>query len=134
MFLRESRHKRLSGETVVYLQLVENVWNRETQQPQTRVVCNFGRADDPKVRERLGQLARGILRRVAPEDLTQGKPDWKLLDAWPYGDLYVLAHLWDKVGLPKLLPALCRDDTRRKLPVERACFAMVANRTRSVPC
>ena len=30
--------------------------------------------------------------------------------------------------MPERLPALTRDDTRRTLPVERACFAMVANR------
>jgi hypothetical protein len=30
--------------------------------------------------------------------------------------------------MPERLPALTRDDTRRSLPVERACFAMVANR------
>jgi len=128
MFLRESRHKRASGQAVIYLQLVENVWNRETGKPETRIVFNFGRADDEKVRESLSQLARGILRRVAPEELTQGKADWKLVDAWPYGDLYVLDQLWEKIGLPQLLPELTRDDTRRKLPVERACFAMVANR------
>ncbi len=89
---------------------------------------DFGRADDAKVRERLGQLARGIMRRVAPEDLVQDKPDWKLIEAWPYGDLYVLTQLWNKIGLPELLPELTRDDSRRTLPVERACFAMVANR------
>lgn len=128
MFLRESRHKRASGETVVYLQLAENVWNREAGKTETRIVFNFGRADDPKVRERLGQLARGIMRKVTPEDLAHGNPGWTLLDAWPYGDVYVLEQLWAKIGLPQLLPELARDDTRRKLPVERACFAMVANR------
>lgn len=128
MFLRENRHRRSSGNTVVYLQLVESVWNRDTARADTRVVYNFGRADDPAVRDKLSVLARGILRRVAPEELAQGGPGWKLVDAWPYGDLYALEQLWTKVGLPELLPKLTRDDTRRKLPVERACFAMVANR------
>ena len=56
------------------------------------------------------------------------RPDWTLRDAWPYGDLYVLEHLWKKIGMQELLPSLTRDDTRRTLPVERACFVMVANR------
>jgi transposase len=128
MFLRESRHRRTSGETVTYLQLAESVWNPKTGKPETRIVYSFGRADDTSVRDKLCLLARGILRRVMPEDLVLGNPDWKLVDAWPYGDLYVLAQLWDKIGLPALLPKLARDDTRRTLPVERACFAMVANR------
>lgn len=128
MFVRESRHKRASGQTVVYLQLVENRWNSDTRKPETHVLYNFGRADDAAVREKLGKLARGILRRVEPEQLVAGDHDWKLVDSWPYGDLYVLEQLWAKVGLPELLPELARDDSRRKLPVERACFAMVANR------
>jgi hypothetical protein len=70
----------------------------------------------------------GILRRVAPEEIVAERPGWTLLDAWPYGDLYVLEQLWQRIGMPERLPALTRDDTRRTLPVERACFAMVANR------
>ena len=31
--------------------------------------------------------------------------------------------------MPERLPALTRDNTRRTLPVERACFAMMANRS-----
>lgn len=128
MFVRESRHKRASGQTVVYLQLVENRWNSKTGKPETRVLYNFGRADDEAVREKLSKLARGIMRRIEPDQLVAKESEWKLVDSWPYGDLYVLEQLWAKVGLPELLPALARDDSRRKLPVERACFAMVANR------
>lgn len=128
MFLRENRHRRSSGSIVVYLQLVESVWNRETGRADTRVVYNFGRADDPAVRHKLHELASRILRRVAPEDLAAATPGWKLEEAWPFGDVYVLEQLWSRIGLPDLLPELTRDDTRRTLPVERACFAMVANR------
>ncbi len=128
MFLRESKQKRAGGETVTHLQFAESVWNRATQQADTRIVYSFGRADDPQVRERLRALARSILRRVAPEEIVAARPDWKLVDAWPYGDLYVLEQLWRQIGMPERLPALTRDDTRRTLPVERACFAMVANR------
>jgi hypothetical protein len=128
MYLRESRHRRAHGEPVVYLQLAESVWNKETGRSEMRIVYNFGRATDPQVQEKLTRLARGILRRVAPEELVQGAPDWKLVDAWPYGDVYVLEKLWNRIGLQDLLPSLIRDDTRTRLPVERACFAMIANR------
>ena len=66
MFLRESTQKRAGGATVTHLQLAESVWNPTTQRADTRIVYNFGRADDPQVRERLRTLARSILRRVAP--------------------------------------------------------------------
>jgi len=128
MYLRESTQKRAGGEKVTHLQFAESVWNKATQRADTHIVYNFGRADDPVVRERLRALAHNILRRVAPEEIVAARPDWKLVDAWPYGDLYVLEHLWQRIGMPERLPALTRDDTRRTLPVERACFAMVANR------
>jgi len=128
MYLRESTQKRAGGERVTHLQFAESVWNKATQRADTHIVYNFGRADDPAVRERLRALAHNILRRVAPEEILAARPDWKLLDAWPYGDLYVLEQLWQRIGMPERLPALTRDDTRRTLPVERACFAMVANR------
>lgn len=135
MFLRESRHRRASGEEVVYLQLVESVWNPKTRRAETRVVYNCGRADNEQTRKRLQELARGILRRVSPEDLVRERTDWKLLDCWPYGDLYVLEQLWDRLGMHSLLPAMTRDTVskyvpkkERPLPVERTCFAMVANR------
>ncbi len=129
MFLRESKQKRANGGIITHLQLAESIWNTATQRADTRIVYNFGRAEDPEVRERLRTLARSILRRVAPEEIVAARPDWKLVDAWPYGDLYVLEELWKKIGMPERLPALTRDDTRRTLPVERACFAMVANRS-----
>jgi len=128
MFLRESKQKRAGGEIITHLQFAESVWNKATQRADTHIVYNFGRADDPQVRERLRALARSILRRVAPEAILEARPDWKLVEAWPYGDLYVVEHLWQQIGMPERLPALTRDDTRRTLPVERACFAMVANR------
>ncbi len=128
MFLRESTQKRAGGAVVTHLQFAESIWNKATQRADTVIVYNFGRADDPQVRERLRALARSILRRVAPEEILQERPDWTLRDAWPYGDLYVLEQLWRRIGMPERLPALTRDDTRRTLPVERACFAMVANR------
>jgi hypothetical protein len=128
MFLRESKQKRVSGEVITHLQLAESVWNPATQRADTRIVYNFGRADDVAVRDRLRALAKNILRRVAPEEIVAAHSDWTLVDAWPYGDLYVLEQLWTQIGMPERLPALTEDDTRRTLPVERACFAMVANR------
>jgi hypothetical protein len=133
MFLRESRHRRASGEVITYLQFVESVWNPERRRADTRVIYNFGRADDETTCRKLRDLARSILRRVAPEELIEERPDWKLLDCWPYGDLYVLEHLWTRLGLHKLFPRLLVDATHRKLPVERSCFVMVANRA-CAPC
>jgi len=48
--------------------------------------------------------------------------------AGPYGDLWALEQLWARLGRPERLPAPTQNDPRRTLPVERACFATVANR------
>jgi len=135
MFLRESRHRRASGEVVVYLQLAESVWDPEAKRAQTRVLYNFGRSDEVATRDGLRDLARSILRRVAPDELVQHRDDRKLVDCWPYGDIYVLEQLWSRLGIRELLPKLARDNvsahvkaSEKIVPVERACFAMVANR------
>ena len=106
MYLRESKQRRADGSTVAYLQLAENVWNAERHRSETRIVCNCGRADDPEVTERLRRLARSILRRcTAGEIVDAGGGDWRLVCAWPYGDVYVLEALWQRLGIAEVIRA-----------------------------
>jgi hypothetical protein len=53
MYLREAKQKRTDGSVVTYLQRAENVWNTEKRRSETHILCNFGRADDAAVTERL---------------------------------------------------------------------------------
>lgn len=133
MFVRTSRQRRKSGEVVTYLQLVESEWDPKAKQSKARILYNFGRADDEGAIAKMRELARNILRRVAPEELVGDQPDWRLVDAWPYGELYVLEHLWKKLGIDRLLPRSTVDATETTVPVERSCFTMVANRALA-PC
>lgn len=128
MYLRTTRKKTSTGKTVESLQIAESIWDPDRKQSVVRVVYNCGSAHDAKNRERLRKLARGIMRRLSPEEIIVENPDWRAVEAWPYGDLYVIEHLWERLGFKTRLPARARDDTRRLLPVERSCFAMVANR------
>jgi len=127
MFLRESRQKRVDGTVISHLQLAESVWNSEKKRPSTRIVHNFGRTSDPQVIERLRKLARNILRRCSPEEIVADDPSWRVVNAWPYGDVYVLETLWERLGLAEIVNERAG---KRKLgfAVERALFAMVANR------
>jgi hypothetical protein len=77
--------------------------------------------------ERLRRLAKSILRRCSPEEIVAAEPSWKLIDAWPYGDVYALEHLWCRLGIAE---EVGRQAGGRKFDfsVERALFAMVANR------
>jgi hypothetical protein len=91
-----------------------------------------GRAADPKTAERLRNLARSILKRCDPQEIVQHSTQWRLVDAWPYGPLYVLEALWQRLGLADIL----RDQLKgrkRDFPVEQALFAMVANQA-CAPC
>jgi len=132
MYLRETSQRRAGGDKVTYLQFAENVWDRAKRRSAARVVYNWGRAEDPAVTERLRRLARSILKRLSPEELAAELPGWRVVDAWEYGGLYVLEELWARLGIREVLRAL--GGTRKfGFSVERAVFAMVANRTLA-PC
>jgi hypothetical protein len=127
MYLRETRQKRADGSVVTHLQLAESVWNPHKRRSEVRIVYNCGRADDPQSAERLRTLARSILKRCAPEELVEQAPQWRLIDAWPYGALYVLEAIWHRLGIAEIIE---QELASRNIDfdVERALFAMVANR------
>ena len=127
MYLRQSKQTRADGSTLSHLQIAESVWDPLKKRSRVRIVYNCGRSDDPEVTERLRRLARSILKRCSPEAIVAQDPSWRVLDAWPYGDVHVLEHLWRRVGLPELIGELV-GARKLKFPVERALFAMVANR------
>jgi len=90
MYLRESKQRRADGSVVTCLQLAENIWDPEKRRSQAIIVWNCGRADDPAVGDRLRRLAKSILRRASPEEIVADSRDWRLVCAWPHGDVHVL--------------------------------------------
>ena len=127
MYLRESRQKRADGSVLTHLQLAENLWDPERQRSQVKIIYNCGRAEDGETTERLRRLAHSILRRCAPEEIVAGNPAWQLVEAYSYGDLYVLEHLWRRLGVDQVIDEIV-GRRRFGFDVERALFAMVANR------
>ena len=127
MYLRESKQRRADGRVVTYLQLAENVWDAAKGRSQASIVHNCGRADFPDVIERLRRLAKSILRRCSPEEIVRASGDWRLICAWPYGDLYVLEAIWARLGIGDIVRQQA-DARHLGFNVERALFAMVANR------
>ena len=119
MFLRESKQKRVDGTIISYYQLAESVWNKEKKRPTTRIVYNFGRTTEPDMSDKLQKLARSILRRTNPEEILHDDPSWKLIDAWSYGDVYVLEHLWKKLGLDQIIEEVSKGK-RLSFSAERA--------------
>jgi transposase len=127
MYLRVSKQKRADGSQISHLQFAESSWDPVKKRSQVSIVYNFGRAEDPEVIERLRRLANSILKRYAPEEIVAHDPRWRLVNAWPYGDLYVLEALWQQLGIAEVIAEIVG---RRKFdfPVERALFTMVTNR------
>jgi hypothetical protein len=132
MYLRETHQKRADGSLVTHLQLAESVWNPKKKRSEVRILYNCGRAQDPKTAERLRKLAQSILKKCDPEEIGQHSDQGRLIDAWPYGALYVLEALWKRLGIADIIADQLRG---RKLDfaVERALFAMLANRA-CAPC
>lgn len=126
MYLRESKQQRADGSVVTYLQLAENIWDPAKQRSQASIIWNCGRADDPAVVERLRRLAKSILRRASPEEIVADSRDWHLVCAWPHGDVHVLEAIWQRLGISDILRA--QTGKHFSFDVERALFAMVANR------
>ena len=127
MYLRESKQRRADGSVVTYLQLAENVWDATNGRSQASIVHNCGRADDPDVVERLRRLAKSILRRCSPEEIVGAGGDWRLICAWPYGDVYVLETLWKQLGID----AIVRQQAGTRhfgFDVERAMDFLEANK------
>ena len=127
MYLRQSNQKRADGSVLSHLQIAENVWDPVKKRSRVRIIHNCGRSDDPKAAERLRRLAGSILKRCSPEELVPDDSSLRVVDSWPYGDVHVLEHLWRRVGVPELIDELL-EDRKLEFSVERALFAMVANR------
>ena len=132
MFMRVSKQCLRNGAVIEHYQLAESVWDRQKKRSRTNIIYNFGRVDDPAVAERLRKLAKSILRRCCADDLVAEMPDWKVVDSWPYGPLHVVQQLWQRVGLDKII-SRCARGRRLSFDVERAAFAMIANRALA-PC
>jgi transposase len=119
MYLRETKRRNGDGSIIRYYQLAENEWDKQKGCAVAKVVYNFGRADALD-RDKLKRLAQSILRLFSSEEALASEPDVEVLDAWPYGGIYVLEQLWRELEIDKVLG--------RGQPFERALFAMTANR------
>jgi transposase len=133
MYLRTTRQPRKHGPDVIYYQLAENYYHKARRRSETRVIYNFGRADqvDP---EALRRLAQSILRVANDEriDLAARKfpPEVGIDDieqVYMYGVLYAAHALWEEVGLGPLLREKMQQDGCNA-PHETALFTMTANR------
>ena len=126
MYLRTTTRKNQDGSTVAYLQIAENEWDPKNKRSKVKVVCTLGRADGQAV-DRLRQLARSIRKNAPLDSIAELEEGWRFVDSWEHGPFHVISHLWQQLGIGKIIEdAVKKED--RTVPFERAVFAMTANR------
>lgn len=126
MYLRESSRRNRDGSVVRYFQIAKNEWDPLRGRARPRILCNLGRADAAN-RDRLKRLAQSILRHCDPSQTAAEHTGIQIKKSWAHGDFHVVSVLWERLGLRKILEDILRK-ADRKAPLERALFAMVANR------
>ncbi|MDR7520381.1 MAG: hypothetical protein QN123_12545, partial [Armatimonadota bacterium] len=132
MYIRTTARRNRDGTIVRYLHVAHNERDPQTGMPRARVLYNFGRGDAVD-RGALARLVRSVSRFLSPEDAlhaqaTAGGPTaLRFVGSRPLGGAWVLEHLWRRVGIRAAIVKLLRG-RKYALPVERALFALVANR------
>ncbi|NIV32318.1 MAG: IS1634 family transposase [Anaerolineae bacterium] len=132
MYIRTTRRKNKDGSVVEYLQLAENQWDPDAGRSQARILYSFGRADQIDA-DQIRRLVKSLARFLSPAEAVQataavdGTPALDFLESRPWGGAWALDQLWQHLGIQEALESMIQDRAYR-VPIERALFAMVANR------
>ena len=129
MYRRTIKRKNKDGSVVEYVQLANNVWNKEKGFAQAQVIHSFGRSDQLDV-DALRRLIKSVSRFLDPEDairLERQSDDLRFISSRPAGGAYLLKALWQRLNIDDCLKKAL-DQRAFTAPVVEALFAMVANR------
>jgi hypothetical protein len=129
MYLRETKRRNADGSVVSYLALAQNERDRESGVPRARIVHRFGRTDQVD-REALARLVRSISRFLDPADAVAATEagEVSVLDSRAMGSCWLADRLWERLGVGEAIIAAGGGRRLEAKAVERAIFAMVANR------
>ncbi len=129
--MRKTKRTNKDGSTVSYLQLAHNERHAVTGNPVAKVIWNFGREDSVD-KDALRRLMQSIARVLDPEDQVAVEMGIELGSISiesdkSLGGAWALDQLWTKLGIRSAFEELLRE-RQFEAPVERAVFAMTANR------
>jgi len=129
MYLRETKRRNVDGSEVSYLALAQNERDPVTGVPRARIVHRFGRADQVD-REALARLVRSISRFLDPAEAVAATASGEvsILESRTMGSAWVADRLWERLEIGKTIIACAGGRRLAWERVERAIFAMVANR------
>lgn len=132
MYIRTVSRKNKDGSVVRYVQLAHNEWDSEAGYSKVHVIHTFGREDELDT-DALRRLARSIGRFLGPEEALRLEASrgttsgLRFVSSRPLGGAWLLDQLWSRLGIRSTIEGLLRE-RGFTTPVERAIFAMVANR------
>jgi len=133
MYLRVTERRNRDGSKVAYYALAENEWNAETKRSETRVVHNFGRADqlDKAALQRLVASINRVIDADAADTLpARGKtavPEIDIDSVFELGIALAARRLWEELGIGEAIRTRL-ERAGLTAPHEMALFAMAAHR------
>lgn len=129
MYIRTTTRKNKDGSVTQYVQLAHNEWLPEAGRSNTKVLYNFGRREDVDI-ESLERLVGSIQRFIgaqAPSAGTVYGADLVIEWTKALGGSWFLNQYWERLEIGRCLKRLL-EARGYEIPIERALFAMVANR------
>jgi hypothetical protein len=126
MYIRTLRRKNKNGTVVEYLQLAHNRRDPQTGNAVAEVLYSFGRADQID-KAALARLVKSLSRFVEEEPSGAASTEFDFEWSRPMGGAWVLDQLWKSLEIDQSLGRLLKERSF-EIPVERAIFAMVANK------
>jgi len=117
---------------VSYLALAQNERDPGTGVARAQIVHRFGRTDRVD-RQALARLVRAISRFLDPADAVaaasgEGDGEVRVLDSRAMGSCWLADRLWERLGIGETILAAAGGRRVEGAAMERAIFAMVANR------
>ena len=129
MYLRETKRRNADGSAVAYLALAQNERDPETGVPRARIIHRFGRADQVD-REALARLVRSISRFLDPSEAVAATAsgEVRIIESRTMGSAWLADRLWERLEIGETIINSAAGRRFEAGRVERAIFAMVANR------
>ncbi|MGH8300200.1 MAG: IS1634 family transposase [Steroidobacteraceae bacterium] len=129
MYLRETKRRNVDGSSVSYLALAQNERDPETGVPRARIIHRFGRADRVD-RDALARLVRSVSRFLDPAAAVAATTSGEvsIIESRSMGSSWLADRLWERLEIGKTIIAQAGGRRLEAERVERAIFAMVANR------
>jgi len=132
MYIRTTTRKNKDGTATQYVQLAHNEWLPEAGRSNTKVLYNFGRREDVDIQS-LERLVGSIQRFIGTEAPSAGAvygADLVIDSTRALGGSWFLDQYWGRLTIDQCIKRLLKS-RGYEIPIERALFAMVANRALS---